>query len=410
MVFALGVTLFALGIGLSIALHEAGHMWSAKALGMKVRRYYIGFGPKIFSFRRGETEYGLKAIPAGGFCDIAGMTAIDELAPDEVDRAMYKQKAWKRIVVMSAGIAMNFALGFVLIMVLAVGWGLPNPETRAVVENTACVSPAQAGKDDGYALSECSGVGPAAEAGIRAGDVITAVNGEETATFGDLVDATQPLSGTADFTVDRDGQTLVIPVQIQQAQRWVNPPGSTMEDQLPPVSAEVGAIGVGGPPRTVQYAFLPAVPASLSFTGDLFVQTAHALTQMPAKVADLWTAVTGGERGVDTPVSVVGASVIGGEFAERGIWEAFVLLLAVLNFFLGMFNLLPLLPLDGGHIAVTVYEKIRNSIRKVRGLAAGAPVDYMKLMPLTYVFVVLGGAYMILALTADIVNPIQLFP
>ncbi len=138
MVFAIGVLLFALGIGASIALHEAGHMWTAKALGMKVRRYYIGFGPKIFSFRRGETEYGLKAIPAGGFCDIAGMTAVDELAPDEVDRAMYKQKAWKRIVVMSGGIAMNFLLGFVLIIVLAVGWGLPSSDNRAVVGNTVC--------------------------------------------------------------------------------------------------------------------------------------------------------------------------------------------------------------------------------------------------------------------------------
>ncbi|MBJ7352733.1 MAG: site-2 protease family protein, partial [Rhodococcus sp.] len=129
MVFALGVVLFAVGIGVSIALHEAGHMWTAKALGMKVRRYYIGFGPKIFSFRRGETEYGLKAIPAGGFCDIAGMTAIDELAPDEVERAMYRQKTWKRIVVMVGGIAMNFVLGIVLVYVLVLGWGTPDRVT-----------------------------------------------------------------------------------------------------------------------------------------------------------------------------------------------------------------------------------------------------------------------------------------
>ncbi|AVP68272.1 M50 family metallopeptidase [Prescottella equi] len=410
MVFAIGVLLFALGIGASIALHEAGHMWTAKALGMKVRRYYIGFGPKIFSFRRGETEYGLKAIPAGGFCDIAGMTAVDELAPDEVDRAMYKQKAWKRIVVMSGGIAMNFLLGFVLLVVLAVGWGLPNPETRAVVEKTVCVSPTQAGPDGGYELSECVGDGPAAAAGIRAGDVITAVNGQETATFGDVVKATQPLSGMAEFTVDRDGETLVIPVQIEQVQRWVNPPGSTPEKPLPPVSQEVGAIGVGAQPSTVQYSLPAAIPASVVYTGDIFVQTAHALTQMPSKVVDLWDAVTGGERDLDTPISVVGASVIGGQMAERGYIDVFIGLLATLNFFLGIFNLLPLLPLDGGHIAVTIYEKIRNSIRKMRGLAAGGPVDYMKLMPITYVVVVIGGAYMLLTLTADIVNPIQLFP
>lgn len=410
MVFAFGVVLFALGIGVSIALHEAGHMWTAQALGMKVRRYYIGFGPKIFSFRRGETEYGLKAIPAGGFCDIAGMTAADELAPDEVDRAMYKQKPWRRIVVMSGGIAMNFVLGFVLIVVLAVGWGLPNTDTRAVVGNTVCVAPSQGGKADDYVLASCTGTGPAAAAGIRAGDVITAVDGVSTPTFVDLVRATQPLSGTANFTIERDGGTLTIPVEIQQVQRWVNPEGSSAQNPLPPVSAEVGAIGIQATPSTVQYSLLPALPASLSYTGDIFVQTAHALTQMPSKVADLWTAVTGGERDVDTPVSVVGASVIGGQFAERGIWQAFVMLLASLNFFLGIFNLLPLLPLDGGHIAVTIYEKIRDALRRVRGLASGGPVDYAKLMPVTYVFVVLGGAYMLLTLTADIVNPIKLFP
>ncbi|WP_420879828.1 M50 family metallopeptidase [Rhodococcus sp. (in: high G+C Gram-positive bacteria)] len=410
MVFAIGVVLFALGIGASIALHEAGHMWTAKALGMKVRRYYIGFGPKIFSFRRGETEYGLKAIPAGGFCDIAGMTAVDELAPDEVDRAMYKQKAWKRIVVMSGGIAMNFLLGFVLIMVLAVGWGLPSSDDRAVVGNTVCVAPSQAGKDGNYELADCAGDGPAALAGIRAGDVITAVNGESTPTFTDLVRKTQPLSGTADFTVERDGQTLTIGVPIQQVQRYVNDPASTTENPKPPTSREVGAIGIQAAPGIVQYSLLGAVPASAEYTGHLFTQTVHALTQLPSKVADLWTAVTGGERDIDTPISVVGASVIGGQVAEQGLWEVFVGLLASLNFFLGVFNLLPLLPLDGGHIAVTVYEKIRNSIRKMRGLAAGGPVDYMKLMPITYVVVVIGGAYMLLTLTADIVNPIQLFP
>ena len=141
MMFVLGVVLFALGITASVALHEAGHMWTAQKLGMKVRRYYIGFGPRIFSFRRGETEYGLKALPAGGFCDIAGMTALDELAPDEYDRAMYKQKTWKRLVVMSGGIAMNFLIGIVLVYALAVSSGLPNTETRAVVGTVGCAAP-----------------------------------------------------------------------------------------------------------------------------------------------------------------------------------------------------------------------------------------------------------------------------
>ncbi|TQF67076.1 site-2 protease family protein [Rhodococcus spelaei] len=405
----IGVILFALGITISIALHEAGHMWTARALGMKVRRYYIGFGPKIFSFRRGETEYGLKAIPAGGFCDIAGMTQHDELEPDEVDRAMYKQKTWKRLVVMSGGIVMNFVLGIVLVFVLAMGWGLPNPETRAVVNGLVCVAPTQAPKEQDFALAECSGVGPAEAAGIKQGDVIVAVNGKTTETFSDVVDATQPQTGTVDYTVERDGRTLVIPVPVAQAQRYVNNPANTDSQSLPPVSKNVGAIGIAAPPLLVKYSALDAVPATFSFTGDIFGRSVQGLVQMPGKVVDLWHSVTGGERGLDTPVSVVGASVIGGQAAEHSNWETFILLLATLNFFLGIFNLLPLLPLDGGHMAVAIYEKIRNAIRGRRGLPVGGPVDYTKLMPLTYVVIVIGGAYMLLTLTADIVNPIKIF-
>ncbi|NLE82623.1 MAG: site-2 protease family protein [Rhodococcus sp.] len=405
MVFALGVVLFALGIAVSIALHEAGHMWTAQATGMKVRRYFIGFGPKIFSYRRGETEYGLKALPLGGFCDIAGMTAIDELAPDEEDRAMYKKATWKRLVVMSGGIAMNLALGLVLIYGLAVAWGLPNlnPPTTAVVGSTACVPAAQGPAPD-YALTPCSGSGPADEAGIRAGDTIVAVGGTETANFSEVAEETRKLSGPHDFTVERDGERLTVTVPVQPVERWVQ------EDaDAEPHLETVGAIGVVAPPGVVEHSALTAVPATFGFAGDMFTLTVERLIEMPAKAVDLWHAVTGGERDPETPVSVYGASVLGGEIAERGIWEAFVLLLASLNFFLAIFNLLPLLPLDGGHMAVTLYEHVRNWLRKLRGLPKGAPVDYMKLLPVTYVFIVIGGAYMLLTLTADIVNPIQLF-
>lgn len=398
----IGIVLFALGITVSIALHEAGHMWTARALGMKVRRFYIGFGPKVFSFRRGEIEYGLKAIPAGGFCDIAGMTMHDELAPDEVDRAMYKQKTWKRLVVMSGGIAMNFLLGLALVVVLAVGWGLPNlnqpPETQ--LGETSCVSDQN---PDGT-LATCAGTGPAQAGGLREGDLVTAVGGVPVTTWSEFQVQTRAHEGPVDYTVERDGQTLTVTVVPEQVQRLVkNPDGSVTTET-------VGAIGVVpdyyGP---TQYNVLAAVPASVAFTGDLMVESVKGLAQMPGKVADLWTAVTGGERAEDTPISVVGASVIGGQAVERGLWEMFLLLLISLNFFLGIFNLLPLLPLDGGHMAVTIYEKIRNSLRARRGLPAGGPVDYMKLMPLTYVVIVIGGAFMLLTLTADIVNPIKIF-
>lgn len=400
MMFVLGFALFALGITISIALHECGHMWVAQATGMKVRRFFVGFGPRIFSFRRGETEYGVKALPLGGFCDIAGMTALDELDPEEVDRAMYRQKAWKRFIVMSGGIAMNFLLGFVLVVILAVGWGLPSfdqPPATALGD-MSCV----AEQNPDGALRECSGAGPAQHAGLRRGDVVTAVNGVEVDTWKQFQQETQRQDGPFAYTIERDGQSLSIGVTPEQVVRYPSSGGGP--------GKEVSAIGVGPDyNEPVQYNVLAAIPASAAFTGDMFVKTFESLARMPAKVADLWTAVTGGERDPETPVSVYGASKIGGETAERGLWGMFILVLASLNFFLGAFNILPLLPLDGGHIAVVIYEKIRNVIRGRRGLAPGAPVDYLKLLPMTYVAVVIGGAYMVLTLTADIINPIKLF-
>ncbi|WP_405177429.1 site-2 protease family protein [Nocardia sp. NBC_01377] len=399
MVFALGFALFALGITISIALHECGHMWTAQATGMKVRRYFIGFGPKVFSFQRGETEYGLKALPLGGFCDIAGMTALDELAPEDLDRAMYRQSTWKRLVVMSGGIAMNFLLGFLLVAVLAIGWGLPRfDQPPATALGTMGCVPQQ--NPDGT-TQPCTGTGPAQLAGLRRGDVVVKVNGVPVDTWKEFQAETQKQTGPFSYTVDRDGQTLTIPVDPVRVMRYPADGGP---------GREVSAVGVGADfYEPVQYGVLAAVPASVAFTGDMFVRTFQSLAQMPQKVSALWTAVTGGERDPEAPISVYGASRIGGETAERGLWSVFILMLASLNFFLGAFNILPLLPLDGGHIAVVLYEKIRNSIRGWKGLAPGAPVDYLKLLPLTYVAVVIGGAYMVLTLVADIVNPVKLF-
>ena len=191
MMFVLGIAAFALCILVSVALHECGHMWAARATGMKVRRYFVGFGPTLWSTRRpnklGETEYGVKAIPLGGFCDIAGMTSVEELAPDERPYAMYKQKTWKRVAVLFAGPAMNFVIGLVLIYAIAIIWGLPNlhPPTTAIVGETGCVA-AQISKDE---MADCTGPGPAAEAGIRAGDMIVKVGDTSVATFDEAMSA-----------------------------------------------------------------------------------------------------------------------------------------------------------------------------------------------------------------------------
>lgn len=396
MLFVLGFVLFALGITVSVALHECGHMWAAQATGMKVRRYFVGFGPKIYSFRRGETEYGVKALPLGGFCEIAGMTALDELEPEEVDRAMYRQATWKRLIVMFAGIFMNFLLAFLLIAALAMTAGLPRlTEPSPTIGAVGCVPTQNADLSYG----ECSGAGPAQRAGLRPGDTVTAVDGVPVGTWSEFQTATQEKAGVLTYTVDRDGSELTVEVVPEQVDRY-------RDDGT---SREISAVGVTlesqGP---VTYGPIAAIPASAVFTADLAVRTAQSLVQLPQKVGALWEAVSGGERDADTPVSVYGASRLGGESFAAGMWGWFILLLASLNFFLGIFNLLPLLPLDGGHIAVVIFEKLRNTIRGFRGLPPGGPVDYLKLLPITYVAVVLGGAYMLLTLAADIVNPIRL--
>ncbi|MGW3480577.1 M50 family metallopeptidase [Rhodococcus indonesiensis] len=402
--FALGVALFALALAVSVALHEAGHLWAAQRLGMKVRRFVVGRGPTAFSFRRRETEYGLGLFPIGGFCEIAGTTALDELAPGEYERAFYRQRTWKRLAVMTGGAGMNFLLAAVLVVGLAVGWGLPDLHPRIVVESVGCVPPSQEAAP-GYGLAGCDGPGPAASAGIRPGDVVLAVDGEDVDRFGDLVERVWQSSGVVDLVIDRQGRELRVPVAVEPVQRWVVDHRSGAER-----SATVGAIGLSAQPAAgpVRYDLVAAVPAAFAFTGDLVVASVRTLVSAPSKVAPLWHSVASGERDTDTPVSVVGAASLGGQAAERGMWESFVLLMVGLNLFVGLVNLLPLLPLDGGHMAVAVYEGCRNRLRRLRGLPAAGPVDFGRLLPVTYAFVVAGGAFTVLTVVADVVAPIHL--
>jgi membrane-associated protease RseP (regulator of RpoE activity) len=407
MMWVIGVVLFALGILISVALHECGHMWVARATGMKVRRYFVGFGPTLWSTRRpnklGSTEYGVKAIPLGGFCDIAGMTSIDQIAPEDRPYAMYKQKTWKRAAVLFAGPGMNFIVGLVIIYGIALHWGLPdlNPQRASYVSETSCVAPAIS-KDK---LADCTGQGPAAAAGIRKGDVIVKVGATDVHNPDEMVDAVRKASGPTPFVIERDGNRITTVVDVTQTQRF------TSKDAQAPTT--VGAVGVAaaeyGPVVYTHYNPVTAVPGVVVFTGDLAVELGKSLAKIPTKVGALVHSIGGGVRDPETPISVVGASRIGGDAFERGLYLAFWFFLAQLNFVLGAVNLVPLLPFDGGHIAVAFYEKVRNVIRKARGMAAAAPVNYLKLMPATYVILVVVVGYMALTVTADFVNPIKPF-
>jgi membrane-associated protease RseP (regulator of RpoE activity) len=407
----IGVALFALCILVSVALHECGHMWAARATGMKVRRYFVGFGPTLWSTRRanklGYTEYGLKGVPLGGFCDIAGMTAIDEIAPEDQRYAMYKQKTWKRVLVLFAGPAMNFVIGLVLIYGMALVWGLPNlhPQPAAYVSETSCVAP-EVSKGQ---MGKCEGDGPAAAAGIKAGDIIVKVGDTDVHNPDEMVAAVRKLTGPTQFVVRRtEGATtteISTMVDVTRTQRW------TSDTAVAP--STVAAVGVSaaqfGPVKYAQYNPLTAIPGTVAFTGDLAVELGKSLAKIPTKIGALVHSIGGGERDPETPISVVGASIIGGDAFEHGYFIAFWFFLAQLNFVLGAINLVPLLPFDGGHIAIALFEKIRNMIRKTRGMVAAAPVNYLKLMPATYVILVVVIGYMALTVTADFVNPIRPF-
>ncbi len=402
MTFVLGVVLFALGIGISVALHEAGHMYSAKAFGMKVRRYFIGFGPTLFSFRRGETEYGLKAIPAGGFCDIAGMTAMDELPdPDDRRRAFFRFPTWQRVVVLSAGSLTHFVVGIVLIYVMAVSTGLPNlnrAPTPAVVSKVSQCLEVRADNS-----CQPGSPAPARNAGLQPGDRVLAVANTPVRNSADLIGAIQSRSGPTEFQIERAGQQRSVLVDVARV------PVSALGGQGDKL---VGAIGVTPQQPaavTLRYSPVDAVGKTVTFTGTMFANTWLGLKQFPQKIPALLDRI-GGENRPDSPVSVVGASVLGGDAVGYGAWWFFLFLLSAFNLFVGVFNLLPLLPLDGGHIAVNVYESVRNAVRRATGRPDGPPVDYTRLMPLTYAIAIVFIGVGALTITADIINPIRLHP
>jgi membrane-associated protease RseP (regulator of RpoE activity) len=413
MVFVLGVVLFALAILISVSLHEAGHMVTAKQFGMKVTRYFIGFGPTLWSFRRGETEYGIKAIPLGGFCKIVGMTPQDDdVDPADEPRAMWRFPVWKRTIVMGAGSVTHFLLAIVALWFAAVFMGLPNPDfpstdeqaraEPAVISLAPCVVVENASRQ----CQPGDPASPAAQAQLRNGDRITAVNGTPVNTWADMLNAVRATPpGPATISYVRDGAPATAKVDLAAVQR---PPLGNATGG----ASAVSAMGVGlnvQKPTMVTYGPIDAVGATARYTGDMAIGTVHAMQRIPQKVPALWSAINGEKRDVDTPISVVGASLLGGEAVQHGAWPFFVLLFIALNFFVGVFNLLPLLPLDGGHMAIAWFERVRSWLYAKLGRPDPGRVDYMKLMPLTYAVILIGGAFTLLTVTADVVNPITLF-
>jgi membrane-associated protease RseP (regulator of RpoE activity) len=414
MIYALGVTIFAVGILVSVCLHEAGHLLTAKRFGMKATHYFAGFGPTVWSFKRGETEYGVKAIPAGGFVKIIGMTPLEEVAPADQDRAFWRFPLWQRTIVLSAGSFTHFLLAIVIFYLAAVTTGLPNPAaisfnpttakpvvgqvTPCVVQNYDIV------KGDLRSCRASDPPGPAKAAGLRHGDLVISIGGTHVATYGDLVKTVRAApAGPVDVVYVRAGSKRSTTVDLVSTQRpkVTDPTGKT---------STVSAMGVQVrfPSSVLHHSALGGFGAATSFTGYNITATFKALGAFPSKIPKLIDAIEGQPRDSSTPISVVGASRVGGEAAQMGLPIVFLTLLGGLNIFIGIFNLFPLLPLDGGHVAIAWYERARSWLAARRGRADPGRVDYNKLLPLTYVVVLAFGGLTLLTLTADIVNPISI--
>ena len=394
MMFGIGIALFALAILASVALHECGHMWVARATGMKVRRYFVGFGPTLWSTRRpnklGDTEYGVKAIPLGGFCDIAGMTSVEELAPDESKYAMYKQKTWKRVAVLFAGPGMNFVIGLVILYVIAFTWGLPNlhAPTTAIIGQTACVAP-EVTKGE---LGDCTGPGPAAQAGLQSGDTVVKVGDTPVTNFEEMAAAIRKLDGPTAIVYERDGQQ-----RSHRRRRHRRRNGSSSPTRVQTGEAgsptTVGAIGVSAadPPGPTQYNPLSAVPATFAFTGDLAVEIGKSLVKIPTKIGALGAL----DRRRRTRPGDADQRRRRHHHRRRHRRPRAVGGVLVLP---GPVELRPRRDQPGAAAAVRRRPHRDRRVREdpqhvpsARGMVAAAPVNYLKLMPITYVVVVLRG-------------------
>lgn len=394
---ALGWLIFLAALIVSVMLHETGHFVTAKRFGMKATQYFFGFGPTLWSTQRGETEYGVKALPAGGFVKIIGMTSLEDVDPEDEPRSFRRAPGWQRLIVLAAGSFMHFLFAAVLIFGVAVviGAEAPNYGSSQLGTVNACVPATKADLENGVACTNTEAKSPALAAGLQVGDRVTSFNGTAVSSFTQLKSEILKVKpGTpVTLTVDRNGRTLTKQIKLAEVPGYGSffgiAPTIIYQPQSP--LAAVKDVGSG---------FAVVVTGSVKAIGEL-----------PGAVPYLFKS----DRAT-TPAgnvgSVVGAAqATGDEVAMSAGWQAKVswvlLLIASLNIFWGVFNLLPLLPMDGGHIAVVIWERIRARFARLLGRPDPGLFDYRKLIPVSFSIFAVVIVFSLLLVAADIVNPVN---
>ena len=392
----LGWVIFILALCFSITAHEFGHFATAKKFGMKVTQFFVGVGPTIWSTVRGDTEYGVKAFPVMGYVKIAGMTSMDEVDPADEPRSFRRHPAWQRLIVMFAGSFMHFVLAFVLLFLLAAAIGLDNNNTTQLGPVSACV-PANAKAFDSGTCTAADASSPAKAAGLKAGDKVVSFDGKPVSTWtalgNDIRDT--PAHRTVPVVIIRNGTRMTLHVTLAAVS---GRSGSYLG------IAETNVFQRYNPVRSVTYAG--------SMVGQVLTGSAKEIGSLPSAIPHLFAKNRASQPGGQV-TSLVGAGEITGSVVSANVgWqvklEYVLLIMASLNIFVGAFNLVPLLPLDGGHIAVIVFERIRAWFARLRGRPDPGLVDMTKLVPFTVSVVVVLIFFMLTLILADVVNPIGL--
>jgi membrane-associated protease RseP (regulator of RpoE activity) len=444
--YIVGVLVIALGVGLSIGLHEIGHLVPAKKFGVKVTQYMVGFGPTIWSRQRGETEYGIKAVPLGGYIRMIGMfppkpgddpshlrasstgrfsqlmdqarqDSMDEVQPGDEHRVFYRLSVPKKVVVMLGGPTMNLLIAFVLFGGLLTLYGIPTatPLISSVAPCAPTAAPTTGNPQPACAPGDPAS--PAVQAGLQAGDRIVSVNGTPVTRWDEVTPLIRQAAGTTlTLGVDRGGRqvTLEAPIAALNRAAYVDNDKVKVDSSGAVVTERVGYLGATPTGEQVK-GTVAQVPG---FVWNVFTQTASVVVNVPQKMVGVVQAAFGsGERDPNGPISVVGVGRAGGEIASADLGAdgtvakimTLLSLIASLNMALFVFNLIPLLPLDGGHVAGALWEGLKRNGARILGKADPGHVDVAKMLPVAYTMALVLISMSALLIYADIVKPVKLF-